>query len=99
MSAIPKHPSRQLRVDSLQTYRWGLLGNAVSVPVAQWIGKALAQPYNHKYVSGPSDGPMLSQDTGADTAHCLQLGCSHPYSRLVAMLSSHLSGCFTEPTL
>ena len=54
----------QPTVRYLQSYRWGLLGNAVSVPVAQWIGKALSHPYTHKYVSGPSDTQMLSPDPG-----------------------------------
>eukprot|EP00887_Chlorella_sp_A99_P001977 scaffold18.g1977.t1 len=29
--------------------RWDLLGNAVTVPVARWIGERLASPYSHKY--------------------------------------------------
>lgn len=29
--------------------RWELLGNAVTVPVARWIGERLAQPYKYKY--------------------------------------------------
>ena len=53
-----------LSTDDVQSYRWGLLGNAVSVPVAQWIGQALRMPYAHKYISGPSDAPMLSSDIG-----------------------------------
>ncbi|KDD76604.1 hypothetical protein H632_c164p0, partial [Helicosporidium sp. ATCC 50920] len=28
---------------------WELLGNAVTVPVARWLGERLAQPYAHKY--------------------------------------------------
>ena len=32
-----------------QAHRWALLGNAVSVHVAAWIGKALMHPHRHKY--------------------------------------------------
>lgn len=32
-----------------QAHRWALLGNAVSVLVAAWIGKALMHPHRHKY--------------------------------------------------
>ena len=33
-----------------QAHRWALLGNAVSVQVAAWIGTALMQPHRHKYL-------------------------------------------------
>ena len=33
-----------LRAKSTQRHRWRLLGNAVSVPVAEWIGHRLAEP-------------------------------------------------------
>ncbi|KAI3428766.1 hypothetical protein D9Q98_007587 [Chlorella vulgaris] len=29
--------------------RWDLLGNAVTVPVARWLGERLAHPYQYKY--------------------------------------------------
>ena len=35
--------------NGLQAHRWALLGNAVSVHVAAWIGKALMHPHRHKY--------------------------------------------------
>ena len=47
-----------LRAKSTQRHRWRLLGNAVSVPVAEWIGHRLAEP-------GCYDG---SGDTPLDTA-------------------------------
>ena len=39
----------------MQAYRWALLGNAVSVPVAAWVGRALMEPLRLKYVCGPDD--------------------------------------------
>ena len=47
-----------LRAKSTQRHRWRLLGNAVSVPVAEWIGHRLENP-------GCYDG---SGDTPLDTA-------------------------------
>ena len=38
--------------------RWQLLGNAVSVPVAQWLGEQLARPYISKYMMAEDDKPM-----------------------------------------
>jgi hypothetical protein len=42
-------------VAGIQTYRWALLGNAVSVEVAEWIGERLSQPHAHKYINGAKD--------------------------------------------
>ena len=39
----------------MQTYRWSLLGNAVSVQVAEWLGQRLAQAHIHKYCLGQKD--------------------------------------------
>ena len=38
--------------------RWQLLGNAVSVPVARWLGEQLARPYLSKYMMTEGDKPM-----------------------------------------
>ena len=35
--------------------RWTLLGNAVCVPVARWVGSQLARPYQHKYTGRDSE--------------------------------------------
>jgi site-specific DNA-cytosine methylase len=35
--------------------RWMLLGNAVCVPVARWVGTQLARPYQHKYTGHASE--------------------------------------------
>lgn len=35
--------------------RWALLGNAVSVHVARWLGERLGDPFRHKYMLGPKD--------------------------------------------
>ena len=31
--------------------RWGLIGNAVCVPIARWLGMQLRFPYTHKYMA------------------------------------------------
>ncbi len=31
----------------LQAERWALIGNAVTVPVAKWLGERLMQPYRY----------------------------------------------------
>ena len=41
-----------------QSERWALLGNAVTVPVAKWLGEQLAHPYRHKYCTGARDRRM-----------------------------------------
>lgn len=38
-----------------QTVRWALLGNAVSVHVARWLGERFCAPFTHKYLVGPCD--------------------------------------------
>ena len=43
-----------------QSERWALLGNAVTVPVAKWLGEQLANPYRHKYCTGARDRRMDS---------------------------------------
>ena len=49
---------------STQAKRWQLVGNAVSVPVARWLGERLAQPHRLKYILGAKDRCM---DPGAGT--------------------------------
>ena len=45
-----------------QAKRWQLVGNAVSVAVARWIGERAAQPHRHKYILSAKDRCM---DPGA----------------------------------
>lgn len=40
---------------ALQARRWHLVGNAVSVVVAEWIGQRLADPLRYKYCAGLRD--------------------------------------------
>ena len=40
-------------------YRWRLLGNAVTVPVAEWIGRRLAEPGSYE-IPKPMPVPILS---------------------------------------
>lgn len=46
----------------LQAHRWALLGNAVSVPVAAWLGQCLANPFRHKYYLGSKDRKFITTD-------------------------------------
>ncbi len=39
------------------------MGNAVSVEIAEWIGKALLHPHRHKYQSGERDRPFIGMST------------------------------------
>ena len=55
----PEHLSLPL----LQARRFKLIGNAVSVPVARWLGERLREPYRYKYTTGPSDVGMPTEET------------------------------------
>ncbi len=59
--------------------RWGLVGNAVCVPVARWLGERLRNPYSAKYV--PRDGatPFAARtpDTWPRAAWWLRGGARH----------------------
>jgi len=48
-----------------QAHRWALLGNAVSVQVAAWIGKALMHPHRHKY-QGARDRRFIGMSIAPD---------------------------------
>lgn len=39
----------------MQACRWALIGNAVTVPVAKWLGERLMNPCSHKYYVGQKD--------------------------------------------
>ena len=69
---------------SVQMKRWQLVGNAVSVAVARWLGERLAHPHRHKYILSAKDRCM---DPGACPrttqgrrlcqsviCHCMRLG-------------------------
>lgn len=55
----------------LQSRRFKLIGNAVSVPVARWLGERLREPHRHKYVTGPRDFKLA---TPLRERHAAQLG-------------------------
>ena len=38
-----------------QACRWALIGNAVTVPVAKWLGERLMDPCSRKYYVGQKD--------------------------------------------
>ena len=39
----------------MQACRWALIGNAVTVPVAKWLGERLMDPCSRKYYVGQKD--------------------------------------------
>ena len=44
--------------DARASMRWALLSNAVSVPVARWLGDLLMYPHRFKYLKATGDMPM-----------------------------------------
>ncbi|KAK9823530.1 hypothetical protein WJX72_003470 [[Myrmecia] bisecta] len=64
-------PLKDSDSDRREAGRWALIGNAVTVPVAHWLGKRLMQPYSTKYCIGPKDDPMNAPQ--ADRAEASQL--------------------------
>ena len=54
LQGFPKDWTSALEEEAGRWYRWGLLGNAVSVPVASWIGRRLTAPGRYN-----SDGDTL----------------------------------------
>ena len=61
-----------------QAHRWALLGNAVSVQVAAWIGKALMHPHRHKY-QGARDRRFIGMSVPEDAEDCKS---RHPNRRM-----------------
>lgn len=58
LQGFPARWTSALRTKKHKRYRWGLVGNAVSVPVAQWIGERILTPKS--YVS-EDDKPLNLQ--------------------------------------
>lgn len=44
LQGFPSHWTKPAEREVKRNFRWKLIGNAVSVPVARWIGRRLAQP-------------------------------------------------------
>ena len=53
--------------------RWKLVGNAVSVPVAEWVGKRLLEPVDYDH----GDDPLLLDGQPWPTAAWGQNGCAY----------------------
>ncbi len=74
-----RHGARSGRGRARQAERWALVGNAVSVSVARWLGARLAQPHRHKYFLGAKDRRMLHETRAAhgalSSAPCKCGGC------------------------
>lgn len=55
IQGFPERWTSSLRDRDARRYRWRLLGNAVSVPVAEWIGRRLSSP---RIYSAKGDFPL-----------------------------------------
>ncbi|PSC75340.1 methylase [Micractinium conductrix] len=64
--------------------RWDLLGNAVTVPVARWLGERLANPYQYKYHGvSTQDRPLetlLVEGAAPEAAAAMRPRPAHPWS-------------------
>jgi len=49
VSAHKRVPYKEMDLETHSSRRWQLLGNAVTVHVARWLGERLMHPYAHKY--------------------------------------------------
>ncbi|KAL0049698.1 hypothetical protein WJX82_007869 [Trebouxia sp. C0006] len=56
-------PLKDSDADKREAERWALIGNAVTVPVAKWLGERLMQPYRYKYVLGANDRKMQKSNS------------------------------------
>jgi site-specific DNA-cytosine methylase len=64
---VQQHRSKQIKdadKDSIARARFALIGNAVTVSVARWIGIRLADPYAHKYIASCDDFALPASFTG-----------------------------------
>ncbi|KAK9845815.1 hypothetical protein WJX81_003168 [Elliptochloris bilobata] len=65
-------------VKELEAKRWALVGNAVSVPVAAWLGERFMEPHRHKYYPGARDRrmpPEAGAAAPAGAAACCDEDC------------------------
>ncbi|KAF6259619.1 S-adenosyl-L-methionine-dependent methyltransferase [Scenedesmus sp. NREL 46B-D3] len=61
---IRQHRGPALRDNEADTQaraRFALLGNAVTVQVARWLGERLADPYRYKYMATDNDMPLMKE--------------------------------------
>lgn len=49
LSSHKRVPYKEMDLETHSSRRWQLLGNAVTVHVARWLGERLMHPYRHKY--------------------------------------------------
>ncbi|CAL5222508.1 g4882 [Coccomyxa viridis] len=64
-SGVNSCPPKDADAAKGEAHRWALLGNAVSVQVAAWIGKALMHPHRHKY-QGARDRRFIGMSVPAE---------------------------------
>ena len=66
IQGFPSRWTSVLRARKRKRYRWRLLGNAVSVPVAKWIGERLLNPGEY---DGCDDKPLSEQKAWPTAAY------------------------------
>ena len=65
LQGFPAGWTSELREKSARRHRWRLLGNAVSVPVAEWLGRRLTEPGSY---DGGEDTPLDPNGPWPDAA-------------------------------
>ena len=60
----------------MQGKRCKLIGNAVSVPVARWLGERLREPYRYKYITGPRDVKMVTPESDTEGSTADETACA-----------------------
>ncbi|KAI7841433.1 hypothetical protein COHA_004828 [Chlorella ohadii] len=77
-------PRTEADAEAAASKRWDLLGNAVTTPVARWLGERLANPYQYKYHGvGTQDRPLehlLVEGASAEATASLRQRPVHPWS-------------------
>lgn len=74
VSAHRRVPYKEMDLETHSSRRWQLLGNAVTVHVARWLGERLMHPYAHKY--------RLAQGNH-DIHHLLKEGVPEPKQQVL----------------
>lgn len=84
---VGAHRTARLRdadAEAAASKRWDLIGNAVTVPVARWLGERLANPYQYKYHGvGTQDRPLehlLAEGAAPEAAAAMRPPAMHPWS-------------------
>ena len=94
LQGFPVDWTRAAEAAGLSRFRWSLVGNAVSVPVARWIGERLARPGHHdpardRDLADAARWPDAARFDGV-RRHGVTIG-AHPQAGPAAGLTAFLS--------